>query len=93
MEILIRNRKIILIITILALLVVIICSYKEFKIAYMLSGFIFHILLFLFLITESFGRISKQRHIVWRIIARVVLLLTGFTIMNITFYSIIAIFS
>jgi hypothetical protein len=93
MEILIRSRIIILIAFVLALLVVIICSYKELKIAYMLSGFIFHILLFFFLITESFGRISRQRHMALRVIARVVLLLTGFTIMNITFYSIIAIFS
>ncbi len=93
MEVLIKSRVIILVLFLVTLLTAIICSYKELQIAYLASAFICHIFFFLFFITESFGRISKQRYIAWRVTARVILLLTGLTIINITFYSVIAIFS
>jgi hypothetical protein len=93
MQILIKNRIIILAIFFLTLSAAIICSYLKLQIAYMVSSFICHIFFFLFFFTESFGEISKQRHIAWRITARIVLLLTGLIIINVTYFSMIAIFS
>jgi hypothetical protein len=93
MEVLIKSRAITLVIFILTLFAAIIFSYKELQILYLATAFICHIFFFLMFITESFGRISKQRHIAWRFTAKVILLLTGLTIINITFYFIIAIFS
>jgi hypothetical protein len=93
MEVLIKNRIIVLAIFFILLSIAIVSSYKELQVAYLVSAYICHIFFFLFFLTESFGKISQKRHIAWRIIARIILVLTGLIIINITFYSFIAIFS
>lgn len=90
MEVLIRNRVIILALFFVILLISIIGSYKKLQIVYLTSAFICHILFFLLLLTESFGRVSETRNFALRATAILLLLLTGLTLLNIAYFSIIS---
>ena len=93
MEFLIKYRVPILSTFSITIAAVITCSYYDSKIGYIASAYIAHVFFFLFFLTESFGAVSKKRHVAWRVVARIILLVTALAIINATLYLMIATFS
>ena len=73
MEKLIKARPYILALFFITLIANFICAVNQAEGLYRLSYIIAHIMLFLFLLTESFGSVSKQRSRFCRNMARVFL--------------------
>jgi len=93
MKLIIQYRLIILALFCLTLAAAIYFSKIDLRMEYLVTSFLNHIFLFLFLLSESFGEISIKRHMALRLIARILLFLTGLTMINIVYLSMIVLLS
>jgi hypothetical protein len=89
MEALIRARPILLAVFLCALALTAIGSSLEINFLYLASGVAAHIALLLFILTESFGTLSKQRHIIVKVMARLFLVILTLTVGNMLFYVVV----
>ena len=93
MEVLIRVRPILVAVFLCALALTTIGSGLEINFLYLASGIAAHIALLLFILTESFGTLSKRRHIVVKVIARLLLVISVLAVGNILFYVVVGFLS
>lgn len=89
MEPLIRSRPILLAVLLCALVLTAIGSILAIYPLYLASGIIVHIALLLFILTESFGSLSKRRHISLKMSARLILVILIMNVSNMLFYIVI----
>lgn len=89
MEALIRARPILLAAFLCVLILTAIGSILEIYFLYLVSGVVAHIVLLLFILTESFGPISKRRHIFLKVLARLILTILTMAVGNMLFYIIV----
>ena len=87
MEILIRGRLILLAVFFTALVLTAIGSSLEINFLYLVSGITAHIALLLFILTESFGTLSKRRNIFLKVMARLFLVMLTLIVGNMLFYT------
>lgn len=80
METLVRARPLILVTFFLALAAIGVGAFVDTKALFRGGGAIAHVALFLFILTESFGSVSRQRSRSSRIIARIFLTLSALVV-------------
>lgn len=93
METLIRTRPILFAVFLCALVLTAIGSSLELNFLYLASGVASHIALLLFILTESFGTLSKRRHIIVKILARLLLVILTLAVGNMLFYIVVGFLS
>jgi|TARA_R110002167_G_scaffold93338_1_gene250249 hypothetical protein len=93
MEALIRARPILLAVFLCALALTAIGSSLEINFLYLSSGVAAHIALLLFILTESFGTLSKQRHIIVKVMAQLFLVILILAVGNMLFYIVVGFLS
>jgi hypothetical protein len=93
METLVQARPLILTLFFASLVIIGIGAFENTGVAFRTGGVTAHIALFLFVLTESFGSISRKRSKTSRNMARVFLVLSGFVVTGIFANLILVFFS
>jgi len=93
MEALIRAQPVLLALFLCALALTAIGSGLEINFLYLASGVAAHFALLLFILTESFGALSKRKHIVVRLMARLFLVILTLAVGNMLFYAVVGVVS
>ena len=83
MDALVQARPYILATFFIALVAIGVGSFNQTMGLLRVSGVLAHVMLFLFILTESFGSVSRQRSRFSRNMARVFLVFSGFLVLNI----------